>query len=97
MVKLLYWAGCTALAGEKKYSRNPLPGSYLGSSEESGVYTFELQGICNKDRSSIPCQQGVYTLELQGICNSQKLSRKAFWVFTPLNCKGYATHWMNIW
>ena len=47
MVKLLYWAGCTALAGENNYSRNPLPGSYLGSSEESGVYTLELQGICN--------------------------------------------------
>ena len=47
MVKLLYWAGCTALAGENNYSRNPLPGSYLGSSEESGVYTFELQGICS--------------------------------------------------
>ena len=48
MVKLLYWAGCTALAGENNYSRNPLPGSYLGSSEESGVYTLELQGICNE-------------------------------------------------
>jgi hypothetical protein len=69
MVKLLYWAGCTALAGENNYSRNPLPGSYLGSSEESGVYTLELQGICNCSMNNMNRVNGVYTLELQGICN----------------------------
>ena len=41
------WGGCTPLTGENNYSRNPLTGSYPGSSKKRGVSTSETQGICN--------------------------------------------------
>ncbi len=70
------WGGCTPLAGENIYSRNPLTGSYPGGFKESGVCTLELQGICNKMEYVPQASYGVCTLELQGICNRLKWARK---------------------
>lgn len=66
------WGGCTPLAGENIYSRNPLTGSYPGGFKESGVCTLELQGYATIKKSG----GGVCTLELQGICNRLKWARK---------------------
>ena len=79
------WAGCTALAGENNYSRSPLTGSYPGSSKKKGVNTFELQGICNRKKSTFRENLVSTPLNCKGYATAVLLCMWQDPVSTPLN------------